>query len=163
MLYVFLTLVIAVTVYLYFANTKKTPQKDLESAASTHETLVEQHQATVDVNNSTIDHCEGNAGYKTPEDQIEFNAAGANVTKLTPMQEHLVFDFFHQYDVAKAKDKSAVAIIYFVNSVGETMNYRVNTQKDVATLLNSIFGLNKGLSTYLNMLKKNKSSVESDD
>lgn len=163
MLYLFLNFVAIVIVYLYFANTKKTPQKNFKSSVSAPQASIEQVQTTIDANDSTIDHCEGTAEYRTPEDQVEFNTAGYNITKLTPKQEHLVFDFFHQYEAARAENKSDTVAIYFVNSVGQTMKYRVSTQKDISTLLNAIFGLNKGLSTYLNMLRKNKSSVESGD
>lgn len=95
--------------------------------------------------------------YETPNEAIRYDSAGRDITELSNAQCHLVVDFFHQYNAARAKDKSKPVKILLVNSVGETISLSANNQKQVAVLLNGIFGLNKGLSTYLNILKKAKS------
>lgn len=103
--------------------------------------------------------------YRTPLGEVKHDKAGRDITPLTSAQEYLVRDFFVQYNYAKSRssDKSTGVQVYLTTSVGETLTYRAQTQKDLATLLNAIFGVNKGLSTYQGIAKSPSKVVETVD
>jgi hypothetical protein len=96
--------------------------------------------------------------YATKPEDVVTTANGKHKIVLTPKQLYLIRSFFNQYTNQRVRIPKGNVKLFITNHLADTFVINVSSQQQIADRLNSIFGIQKSLSSYVRIYSKTHKS-----